>query len=146
MAQGLWAALLTLPVDRHRSTRRRGGRTYGNLYSQLLEYIIPVDLTFYALMVGAVIVMRIKAPGLDRPYRTLAYPVPPLIYIGLAVLAGARLRLPQPATSGIGFLHRPGGHPGLPDLAAGCSGRTGPGTRAGEPSRRANPEVGRPNR
>ena len=55
---------------------------YGNLYSDLLEYIIPVDVTFYTLMVGAVIALRIKAPFLNRPYRTFAYPFPALIYIG----------------------------------------------------------------
>ena len=42
-------------------------------------------MTFYTLMVGAVIALRIKAPGLNRPYRTVGYPVPALIYIGLAV-------------------------------------------------------------
>ena len=52
--------------------------TYGNLYNQLLEYIIPVDLTFYTLMVGAVIVLRRKRPDLERPYRTIGYPVPVL--------------------------------------------------------------------
>ena len=53
---------------------------YGNLYGELLEYIIPVDVTFYALMVGAVIALRRQAPALDRPYRTIGYPLPVLIY------------------------------------------------------------------
>ena len=62
VAQGLWAVLLALPVTV--DDRPGDGRsTYGNLYNQLLEYIIPVDLTFYTLMVGAVVVLRIKAPG-----------------------------------------------------------------------------------
>ena len=60
MAQGLWAALLTLPVTVSDRPGDPGGRRYGNLYSQLLEYIIPVDVTFYTLMVGAVIALRMQ--------------------------------------------------------------------------------------
>ena len=61
-----------------------GAVTYGNVYTQLLEYIISADLVFYVLMVGAVIVMRRKAPTMERPYRTWGYPLVPLIYIAIA--------------------------------------------------------------
>jgi basic amino acid/polyamine antiporter, APA family len=102
-AQGVWAALLTLPVT-VTTDEATGAARFGNLYSQLLEYIIPADLTFYALMVGAVIVLRRRAPGLDRPYRTPGYPIPPLLYIGLAVLLVLDFVLLAPETSGIGYL------------------------------------------
>ena len=102
-AQGLWAALLTLPVTVTTDPATQAVK-YGNLYSDLLEYIIPVDVTFYTLMVGAVIVLRIKAPFLDRPYRTVGYPVPALIYIGLAVFLVLDFIYLKPKTSGIGFL------------------------------------------
>ena len=98
---------------------------YGNLYNDLLEYIIPVDVTFYTLMVAAVILLRFKAPDAPRPYRTFAYPLPPLIYIGLAVLLVCDFIYLNPGTSGIGFLDRAGGNPGLPDLVA-VRGRTLP--------------------
>ena len=55
-------------------------------------------------MVGAVIVMRRKAPEIERPYRTIGYPVVPLIYIGLAVLIVLDLAYLAPSTSGIGYL------------------------------------------
>src|SRR5262249_26951822 len=84
-AQGAWAALLTLPVT-VALDESTGVPRFGNLYSQLLEYIIPCDLSFYALMVGAVVLLRRKAPGLNRPYRTPGYPLPPIVFIGLAVL------------------------------------------------------------
>lgn len=101
--QGIWAALLTLPrtVTTNPET---GAVTYGNVYTQLLEYIISADLVFYALMVGAVIVMRRKAPDVERPYRTLGYPLVPLIYITLAVLIVVDLAWLVPSTSGIGYL------------------------------------------
>jgi APA family basic amino acid/polyamine antiporter len=101
--QGVWAAFLTLPrtVTTNPET---GAVTYGNVYTQLLEYIISADLVFYALMVGAVIVMRRKAPEVERPYRTFGYPIVPLIYITLAVLIVIDLAWLVPSTSGIGYL------------------------------------------
>ena len=83
--QGIWAALLTLPRT-VTTDPQTGAVTYGNVYTQLLEYIISADLVFYVLMVGAVIVMRRKAPDAERPYRTFGYPVVPVIYIVLASL------------------------------------------------------------
>jgi APA family basic amino acid/polyamine antiporter len=108
IAQGLWAALLTLPVtasDQPAAGRvPYGGFYYGNLYGELLEYIIPVDITFYALMVGAVIALRRKAPQMNRPYRTIGYPLPVLVYIGLALLLVLDFIYLNPWTSGKGFL------------------------------------------
>jgi APA family basic amino acid/polyamine antiporter len=102
-AQGLWAGLLTLPATVS-TDRVTGALEFGDLYGLLLEYIIPVDLSFYALMVGAVILLRRKAPGLKRPYRTPAYPVPAFAFIGLAALLVADFVCLAPETSGIGTL------------------------------------------
>ena len=55
-------------------------------------------------LVGAVIVMRRKAPEIERPYRTLGYPIVPLVYIFLAVLFIMDVAYLAPSTSGIGFL------------------------------------------
>jgi len=103
MAQGVWAALLTLPrtVITDPAT---GAVSYGNVYTQLLEYIVSVDLVFYVLMVGAVIVLRRKLPDAPRPYRTWGYPIVPLIYITIAGLLIVDLAYLAPSTSGIGYL------------------------------------------
>jgi APA family basic amino acid/polyamine antiporter len=103
IAQGLWAALLTLPVTVVDGDQP-GTFKYGNLYGELLEYVIPVDLTFYALMVGAVIALRHKAPHLSRPYRAMGYPFPVLVYIGLALLLVLDFIYLKPWTSGKGYL------------------------------------------
>ena len=103
LTQGAWASLLTLPRTVI-TNPQTGAVTYGNVYTQLLEYIVSVDLVFYALMVGAVIVMRRKAPAAERPYRTFGYPIVPLVYIGLAMLLVVDLALLSPETSGIGYL------------------------------------------
>jgi basic amino acid/polyamine antiporter, APA family len=103
IAQGIWAALLVLPrtVTVNPQT---GAQSFGNVYTQLLEYIVSADLVFYILMVGAVIVMRRKAPELERPYKTFGYPIVPLIYILLAGLFIVDLAFLAPSTSGIGYL------------------------------------------
>ena len=103
VVQGIWAAVLTLPRTVN-TNPQTGAVTYGNVYTQLLEYIISADLIFYALMVAAVIVMRRKAPNVERPYRTWGYPVVPLIYVVLAVLIVFDLAYLAPSTSGIGYL------------------------------------------
>ena len=103
IAQGVWTSLLVLPrtVTVNQQT---GAYTFGNVYTQLLEYIVSADLIFYVLMVGAVIVMRRKAPEIERPYRTFGYPVVPLVYILIAGLFIVDLAILAPSTSGIGYL------------------------------------------
>jgi APA family basic amino acid/polyamine antiporter len=106
--QGVWAALLVLPrTVRENPDALQGAAsayTYGNVYTQLLEYIIPADLVFYVLMVGAVLIMRRKAPDEARPYRTPGYPLVPVVYILLASLLIIDLIYLAPQTSGVGFL------------------------------------------
>jgi APA family basic amino acid/polyamine antiporter len=55
-------------------------------------------------MVAAVIIMRKKAPQVERPYRTFGYPIVPLIYIALALLFVIDLGYLAPRTSGVGYL------------------------------------------
>ena len=103
IAQGIWACLLTLPRTVI-TDPKTGAVTFGNVYTQLLEYLIPADLIFYALMVGAVIIMRRKAPEMTRPYRTWGYPIVPIIYIAMAVAVIVDLAYLAPYTAGIGSL------------------------------------------
>ena len=103
VAQGVWASFLVLPRT-VTTNPQTGAPTFGNVYTQLLEYIVSADLVFYVLMVGAVIVMRRKAPEIERPYRTFGYPLVPLVYIILAMLFIIDLAILAPSTSGIGYL------------------------------------------
>jgi APA family basic amino acid/polyamine antiporter len=102
VAQGIWTAFLTLP--RTVTTNSAGKITYGNVYNQLLEYIVSADLVFYLLLVAALIVLRKKSPAAERPYRTWGYPFVPIISIMLAGLLIVDLAWLAPATSGIGIL------------------------------------------
>ena len=101
LAQGIWAALLTLPRTVRIDTAT-GAVRYGNVYTQLLEYIVAADLVFYVLLVAAVMVLRRKNPDAPRPYRAWGYPVVPLVAIGLATLLIVDLAILAPATCGIG--------------------------------------------
>jgi len=103
VAQGIWTALLTLPrtVTINAATHEV---TYGNVYNQLLEYIVSADLLFYVLMIAALMVLRHKRPTAERPYRTWGYPFVPIISIWLAGLLMVDLAFLAPATSGIGML------------------------------------------
>ena len=102
VAQGVWAALLTLPRT-ITADAVTGAVHYGNVYTQLLEYIVAADLVFYVLLVAAVMVLRRKMPEVPRPYRAWGYPVVPLVAIGLATLLIVDLAILAPATCGIGF-------------------------------------------
>jgi APA family basic amino acid/polyamine antiporter len=51
-----------------------------------------------------VIVMRRKAPEAVRPYRTLGYPIVPVIFLTLSVFLIFTMAYLAPSTSGIGYL------------------------------------------
>jgi APA family basic amino acid/polyamine antiporter len=103
VAQGIWTVLLTLPrtVTTDATTQKV---VHGNVYNQLLEYIISADLLFYLLMVVAVMILRHKKPDADRPYRTWGYPIVPMISVLLAGLLILDIGFLAPETSGIGIL------------------------------------------
>ena len=103
VAQGIWTACLVLPrtVTANAATHQMN---YGNVYNQLLEYIVSADLLFYLLMVVAVILLRRTNPDAERPYRTWGYPIVPTVSIVLSGLLVVDLAWLAPATSGIGIL------------------------------------------
>ncbi len=74
--QGLWAAFLILPRTYDPATR-----AYGNLYSNLLDYIVSAALIFYILTIAGIFRLRATQPDVDRPYRAIGYPVVPALYI-----------------------------------------------------------------
>jgi APA family basic amino acid/polyamine antiporter len=103
VAQGIWTAVLTLPRTVNTNTAT-GAVIYGNVYNQLLEYIVSADLVFYVLLVVAVMALRKKWPDAERPYRTWGYPFVPIVSILLAALLIVDLAWLAPSTSGIGVL------------------------------------------
>ena len=88
LIQGLWAAFLVLPRTYDVSTQ-----TYGNLYSNLLDYIISAALLFYILTIVGLFRLRWKRPDAERPYRAFGYPwVPSLYIVGASAILWALFR------------------------------------------------------
>ena len=102
--RGSGPSLLILPVTVDGRPGDAGRSTYGNLYNQLLEYLIPVDLTFYMLMVGSVV----DAPAQGARGRPALpddrLPGPAADLHRLAVLLVVDFIYLEPRTSGIGYL------------------------------------------
>ena len=102
-AQGVWASLLVLP----RTVTYSAGSSepvFGNVYTQLLEYIVSVELVFGALAVFAVVVLRYRRPEIERPYKAWGYPFAPIIFVALSIVLIINLAYLAFATSGIGYL------------------------------------------
>lgn len=53
-------------------------------YDQLLTYVIFASWLIYGLTTASVLVLRRKRPDLRRPYRTLGYPVVPVLFVAIA--------------------------------------------------------------
>jgi basic amino acid/polyamine antiporter, APA family len=82
--QGVWVAILILLRTRHVEAAS-GAVTYGNLYSDLLDYVVFSVLIFYVLTIAGVFVLRRKRPYAERPYRAFGYPVIPVLYMAAAL-------------------------------------------------------------
>ena len=100
--QGIWAAVLVLA--RTRRVDAQGAVSYGNLYSDLLDYVVFSVLIFYALTIAGIFVLRRKRPNAERPYRAFGYPVLPAFYIVVAVAIMAILILYKTQTTWPGLL------------------------------------------
>ena len=85
-----WAALLVL-----------SGR-----YDQLYTYVIFASVILYGMATAAVIVLRFKRPEMERPYRTVGYPLVPLVFVfGIACLiVSTLLKSPRESLMGLGLI------------------------------------------
>jgi APA family basic amino acid/polyamine antiporter len=97
--QGVWAAFLVLPRTYNTSTGQ-----YGNLYGNLLDYVVSAALLFYILTIAAVFRLRATRPDAPRPYRAFGYPILPALYIAGATAILVMLLVYRPATTWPGFL------------------------------------------
>src|ERR1700682_6167794 len=100
--QGIWISVLILLRTRH--VGASGAVTYGNLYSDLLDYVVFSVLIFYVLTIASIFVLRAKRPDAERPYRAFGYPFIPLLYIVAAVAIMFVLLLYKTQTTWPGLL------------------------------------------
>jgi APA family basic amino acid/polyamine antiporter len=100
--QGIWAGVLVLP--RTVKTDAAGHVTYGNLYGNLLDYVISAALIFYILTIVGLFVLRKKRPDAERPYKAFGYPIIPALYIVGAAVILVVLFMYQTATTWPGLI------------------------------------------
>jgi basic amino acid/polyamine antiporter, APA family len=100
LAQGIWAILLTVagtllvmipPSEANHALPDwllAAWKTLNEtpLYDLLYTYVIFGANIFYMLAIASVFVLRVRRPDLNRPYRTLGYPLTPLLYVAAALL------------------------------------------------------------
>ena len=96
--QGIWAGILVLP----RTVKADG--SYGNLYGNLLDYVISAALIFYILTIAGIFLLRWKRPDAERPYKAFGYPIVPILYIIGAATILLVLFIYQTATTWPGLI------------------------------------------
>jgi basic amino acid/polyamine antiporter, APA family len=90
LAQGLWGIVLV----------------FSGSYDSLTDYAIFAVLIFVALTTASVFVFRRRMPDAPRAYRTLGYPVAPILFLLVAgwVILNTLLATPGRAFAGIGLM------------------------------------------
>jgi len=90
LALSVWSALLVL-----------SGR-----YEQLFTYVIFASWILYGMTTAAVIVLRYKRPDLPRPYKTLAYPVLPVLFVlaATSLVLSTLFDSPRESLLGLGII------------------------------------------
>ena len=99
--QGIWSAVLVSI-----RTYQPATGSYGNLYSNLLDYVISAALIFYILTIAGVFRLRQTRPNAERPYRAFGYPLVPLLYLISAIVILTILFIYRQATTipGVGIV------------------------------------------
>ncbi len=75
-------------------------------YESLISYVVFTDWIFFGLAAASVFVFRKRLPSADRPYKTFAYPLTPLLFIGVAMWFVVNTLMSKPVESwaGLAFL------------------------------------------
>jgi APA family basic amino acid/polyamine antiporter len=103
--QCIWASFLVLPRTRLYDAAgaplldAAGNPQYGNLYSNLLDYVVFAVLIFYILTIAGLFVLRRTRPDAERPYRAVGYPLVPALYILAAAAISIVLLVYKTATT-----------------------------------------------
>ena len=88
MIQAVWACLLALL----------------GTFDQLTNYAVFAMWIFYILTTAAVFVLRRKIPDAERPYKTLGYPITPIVFILVGIWLLINTLQSSPLEAGIGLL------------------------------------------
>src|SRR5581483_11470248 len=73
-------------------------------FDQITTYTIFALWLFFGVTVSAVFVLRRKMPNVERPYKTLGYPVMPVLFILVAAWLVINTLITNPVESAIGLV------------------------------------------
>lgn len=86
--QAVWASVLCL----------------SGTYGELLDYTIFASLLFYVVTIAGIFILRKREPDAPRPYKVVAYPLLPVLYIVLALSICCILLYTKTTVAGKGLL------------------------------------------
>lgn len=91
VVQSVWAMILLL---------------FWGTFEDLITYVVFTDWVFFGLTAASIFIFRVRRKDLHRPYKTLGYPVVPLIFISITFLfvINTLLNKPVHAYAGLIFL------------------------------------------
>jgi APA family basic amino acid/polyamine antiporter len=71
-------------------------------FESIIRYFVFVATFWFVLNIASVIVHRIRRPELPRPFRVPAYPLPPLLYLGVALGLLVEIARSNPGHAAVG--------------------------------------------
>ncbi len=79
---------------------------FSGRFEEIITYVIFTSWILYAMTTAGVIVLRRKRPDLVRPYRTLGYPVVPILFVVAAgcILASTLVESPRESLIGLSMI------------------------------------------
>jgi APA family basic amino acid/polyamine antiporter len=88
MIQAVWSCVLAL----------------SGTFDQLTDCLLFASWIFYGLVTSSVFVLRRKMPNVERPYKTLGYPVMPLVFVLVATWLVINTLVNKPVESVVGLV------------------------------------------
>jgi basic amino acid/polyamine antiporter, APA family len=76
---------------------------FSGTFDQLTDMLVFAQFIFYALVVAGVFVLRERMRESDRPYRTLGYPVVPILFVLFCIGLIINTIVEKPREAGIGL-------------------------------------------
>ena len=88
IAQSIWAIVLLI---------------FWRTFEDLITYTVSIEWIFFTLAAGGIFIFRRKLRNIERPYKTLGYPVTPLIFICINTWFIINIFINKPMHMLIGF-------------------------------------------
>lgn len=91
IGQSVWSIILLL---------------FWGTFEDLITYTVSVEWIFFGLAAAGIFIFRKRLKNVNRPYKTLGYPVTPIIFVGIIIWFVINITINKPLhmAIGIGFL------------------------------------------